>query len=273
MSGSPPVGARQGGGGPTGTAPVRTQRRRRRRWPIVLAVVVVVVLALAVIAAIVADGIVRDRAERQIAQSVEANLPDGVQGDVTATVDGFSALQQLAAGSFDHVSLRTSGLTVAGADSAASAELYGVPVDGGPIGDATVHLTVGQRAFRDLPALQQVNATAPRLGNGTVTTSLQQSFLGLAVTVRVALKPTLEDQVVHLEPSDATLTAGPASVPATAIVRQLLPNGVDVCAAEYLPKPIRLTALQVRPGQVRATLQARDLDPERLSLDDTGTCS
>lgn len=273
MSGTPPVGARQGGSGPTGTAPVRTARRRRRRWPLVLLVVVVVVLALAGVAAAVADGIVRDRAEQQIAAGVESNLPEGVRGDVTARVDGFSVLLQLLQGSFDHVSLRTSGLTVAGADASGSAELYGVPVDGGSVSRATVAMTVGQRAFRNLPALQKVDATAPQFGDGTVSTSLQQSFLGVAVTVKVALKPSLDGQVVHLAPSAATLTAGPASVPATAIVQQLLPDGLDICAAQYLPKPIELTGLQVRSGEIRATLAARDVDPTKLSADDTGTCS
>lgn len=272
MSGTPPVAARAGSSGPTGTAPVRVQRRRRRRWPIVLLVVLVVLVALAVAAFIVGDRIFRDRAEAQIAQSVESSLPDGVDGGVTAEIDGFSALQQYASGDFDHVVLRGHDLEVAGAPARATIDLVRVPVDGGPVGSATAHLAVGQRAFRDLPALQRVHASAPVLGNGTVSTNLTQSFLGLSVTVKVVLAPSLLDQVVHLEPTDATLTAGPASVPATAIVRQLLPNGVDVCAAQYLPQDVRITNLEVRTGEVRAVLQARDVDLARLDSADTGTC-
>ena len=270
MSGPPPVGARQEDPGTTRPLPV--VRRRRRRWPLVLLIVLLVVVALGVVAFIVGDRVFRDRAEAQIEDSVRSSLPSGVSGRVTAEIDGFSALQQYASGEFDHVTLRSRGLEVAGAPASATVELYGVPVDGGPIADATAHLSVGQRAFRDLPALQRVNASDPVLGDGTVSTSLVQTFLGLSVTVKVTLTPSLEDQVVHLEPTAATLTAGPASVPATAIVQQLLPDGVDVCAAQYLPQGVRLTRLTVRRGTAQATLQARDLDLDALGGTSRGSC-
>lgn len=271
MSDRPAVGGRQEPVRSTATPP-RPARRRRRRWPVVLLIVLLVLAVLAVIAFIVGDRLFRDRAEAQIEQSVTDGLPDGVEGRVTAQVDGFSALQQYLTGSFDHVTLRSRGLEVAGAPATATVELYGVPVDGGPIADATAHLRVGQAAFQDLPALQQVNATDPVLGRGTVSTSLQQRFLGLAVTVKVTLTPSLEDQVVHLEPTAATLTAGPASVPATAIVQQLLPDGVDVCAAQYLPSGVELTRLAVQSGAAAVTLQARDVDLDRLGTGSRGTC-
>ncbi len=273
MTDVPPVGDRQQSTRPVATAPAaRPPRRRRRRWPAVLLIVLLVLALLGTIAFIVGDRWVRDRAEAQIEQTVGSSLPDGVEGGVVARVDGFSALQQVVTGEFDHVTLRSRDLTVAGASSSAVVELYGVPVDGGPIADATARLTVGQRAFRGLPALQRVNAADPVLGAGTVSTSLVQRVLGLSVTVGVTLTPSLEDQVVHLEPTAATLTAGPATVPATAIVQQLLPDGVDVCAAQYLPQGVRLTRLGVVRGAAQATLQARDLDLDRLDGAATGTC-
>ena len=70
---------------------------------------------------------------------------------------------------------------------------------------------------------------------------LTRTFLTLPLKVAVVLKPSLSGQTVHLKPTSATLTAGPATIPATAIVQQLLPNGVSLCAASYLPKGIDVT--------------------------------
>ena len=252
--------------------PVVQPRRRRRRWPIVVAVLLVLI-ALAVVAFFAGDPLFRAQAEDQIEQSVGQNLPDGVDGGVTAQIHGFSALQQYVSGEFDHVTLRSSSLRVAGAPATATVQLYGLPVSGGTVSRATAALSVGQAAFRDIPALDQVNASDPVLGNGTVSTSLTQSILGLEVRVAVTLTPSLRGQVVRLTPTNATLTAGPASVPATAIVRQLLPNGVSVCAASYLPRGVELSGVTIRRGVARASLVAQDVDLEQLGSGRTGTCS
>lgn len=269
---APPVGPRQEGGAAR-TAPIRTAPvRRRRRWPVVLLIVLLLLVAVGVAAAIVGDRIFRDRAEAQIEQSVNAGLPAGVQGRVEAEITGFSALQQWATGRFDQITLRSRGLTVAGAPASATAQLYGLPVNGGRVTEATARLSVAQSAFRDIPALRRVNASAPVLGNGTVSTTLRQSILGLPVAVKVVLKPSLQGRVVQLDPAAATLTAGPASVPATAIVRQLLPNGVPVCAASYLPEGVAVTGVAARPGTAEVRLRAQNVDLARLGSGRTGSC-
>jgi hypothetical protein len=236
--------------------------------------VLLVLVVLIGAAFLIGERVFRDYAEQQIEQQVGASLPDGVGGRVTADIHGFSALQQWASGSFDDVTLRSKGLTVAGAPASARIEVRGLPVDGsGTIPDATGTLTVGQAAFKNLPPLKQVNASNPVLKKGTVSTAIKQTFLGLAVTIDVTLTPSLRGQYIRLTPTDASLKSGPLSVPALAIVRQLVPNGVSVCTAAYLPPAVRVTAVGITPGRANVRLVAKDLDLDDLRSGRTGSCS
>jgi hypothetical protein len=269
----PRLGARQD----PATLPIPVQRavtrRRRGRRALVVTLIVLVVLAiLAVIAFVVGDRIFRSTAETQIEQSVSQSLPAGVTGKVDATIGGGSALLQWLHGSFDDVTLRSSSLAVAGAPATTTVHISGLPVNGGRIGSATASFTIGQAAFEKIPQLRNVGASAPRLGSGTVSTTLTRTFLGLPLKVAVVLKPSLAKQVVHLQPTAATLTAGPATIPATAIVQQLLPNGVSLCAASYLPRGVEVTSVQVRKGQAVVGLAAQGVDLSTLDSASTGTC-
>jgi hypothetical protein len=247
-------------------------RRRGRRVAIVLLVVLLVLVVLAVVAYFVGERLLRSAAETQIERSVEQSLPDGVTGDAHARIGGGSALLQYLRGSFDDVTITTTSLRVAGAPADAVVRVHGLPVHGGAIDSATARFSVGQAAFADVPALRDAGASAPRLGNGTVSTTLTRSLLGLDLKVAVVLKPSLRGQRVHLAPTAATLLAGPARVPATAIVQQLLPDGVSVCAASYLPRGIDVTSVTVRPGRAVVGLAAQDVDLNGLDGAKTGSC-
>ena len=255
--------------------PVQTavrRRHRRRRVLIGVSIGLVVLVILAVIAFVVADRIVRTNAETQIERTVAQSLPAGVTGTVHATVGGGSALIQLLHGSFADVRLVSDGLRVAGAPASATVHLTDLPVNGGRVGFATASFTIGQAAFKNIPQLRTVGASAPKLGAGTVSTTLSRTFLAIPLKVAVVLKPSLSAQTVHLTPTSATLTAGPATIPATAIVQQLLPNGVSLCAASYLPKGVDVTSVQVRKGEAVVGLSAEDVDLNALDSADTGTC-
>jgi hypothetical protein len=268
----PPVGARAE---PTLPIPVqRTVRRRRRgrRALLVVLIVLIVLAILAVIAFFVGDRIFRANAETQIERSVSQSLPNGVTGNVDATIGGGSALLQYLHGSFDDVTLTSKGLKVANAPASAVVHVAGLPVNGGEVQRATASFVIGQAAFKNVPALRNAGATAPQLGNDSVATTLTRKILGLDVKVGVHLKPSLSGQTVHLRPTSATLTAGPATIPATAIVQQLLPNGVSVCAASYLPRGVDVTSVRVRTGEAVVGLSAKDVDLDTLDSAPTGSC-
>jgi hypothetical protein len=255
--------------------PVQTvvrRRNRRRRALIGVLVTVVVVVILGAIAFVVGDRIFRTTAEVQIEQSVSQNLPSGVTGTVHATVGGGSALIQYLRGSFDDVTLTSDGLRVAGAPASATVHVAGLPVRGGTIASASASFTIGQAAFKQIPQLRNVGASAPKLGNGTVSTTLTRTVLTIPLKVVVVLKPSLSGQTVQLRPTSATLVAGPASIPATAIVQQLLPNGVSLCAASYLPRGIEVTSVHVQQGEAVVGLAAHGVDLNTLDAAPTGTC-
>ncbi|MBW4042978.1 MAG: DUF2993 domain-containing protein [Acidobacteria bacterium] len=235
-------------------------------------IALLVIVIVAVIAFVVGDRIFRSTAEAQIEQSVSKSLPNGVTGKVRATIGGGSALLQWLQGSFDDVTLTSQGLKVAGAPAAASVHITGLPVQGGTIGSATASFTVGQAAFEDIPQLRDVGASPPRLGNGTVSTTLTRTVLAIPLKVAVVLTPSLSGQTVQLSPTSATLEAGPAAIPATAIVQQLLPNGVSLCAASYLPKGVEVTTVQVKQGEAVVGLAAQQVDLNTLDSAPTGTC-
>ncbi|HEY9324753.1 MAG TPA: LmeA family phospholipid-binding protein, partial [Agromyces sp.] len=86
--------------------PRRRLSRAARVW-IIVGVVLAVVVALVVVADIVARGI----AEQRVAEEVEANLPDGVDGDVSVTIGGFSVIAQYLSGTMQHVELDAPELT------------------------------------------------------------------------------------------------------------------------------------------------------------------
>jgi hypothetical protein len=269
----PPLGARAD---PTLPIPVQrtVQRRRRGRRALLVTLIVLVVLVIAaVIAFLIGDRIFRSTAEAQIQRSVSQSLPAGVTGSVDAKIGGGFALLQYLHGSFDDVVLTSKSLRVAGAPASAVVHVAGLPVNGGRVQRATASFVIGQAAFKNVPALRNAGATAPQLGNGSVATTLTRKVLGLDVKVGVRLKPSLSGQTVHLSPTSATLSAGPATIPATAIVPQLLPNGVSVCAASYLPRGIDVTSVRVRTGEAVVGLAAQDVDLNTLDTAPTGTCN
>ena len=257
---------------PVVTADRRRRKRRGRRALVVVLVVLVVLAILAVVAYVIGERVFRSQAEAQIETTVAESLPAGVTGKVDAEIGGGSALLQYLRGSFDDVTLTSRGLQVAGAPADAVVRITGLPVSGGAVDRATARFTIGQAAFKNVPALRNAGASAPRLGNGTVSTTLTRTFLGLDLKVAVVLKPSLSGQTVQLSPTAATLTAGPATIPATAIVQQLLPAGVSVCAASYLPRGIEVTGVAVQPREAVVRLSARDVDLNTLDSARTGSC-
>ncbi len=101
---------------------------------------------------------------------------------------------------------------------------------------------------------------------------MQRTVLGVPITVEVTLVPSVQGKTVHLDPTKATLKSGPLSVPGTTIISTLLPNGISVCAAKYLPPTVRLTDIAVHPGSATLDLTADHLDLAGLQRGATGSC-
>ena len=256
------------------TKPLPVVQPRRRRHPLRTTVIVLLVLAvLAAVALVVGDGVFRGYAERQIDTDVQRSLPKGVTGTVHSRIEGGSAIQQWLQGSFDDVLLTSDDLKIDGGAASARLRVHGLPVDGsGTVRSASGALTISQASLKNLAPLEAAQATAPTLGSGTVATSVKRTVLGVPITIGVTLVPSVRGKFVHLSPTKATLKSGPISVPGTTLIRTLLPDGISVCAAKYLPPAVRLTAIDVRSGSATLDLVASRLDLGTLQRGATGSC-
>lgn len=254
------------------TAGGRLGRRRRRGLRAGL-IALAVVLVLLVVAAIVGDGLFRRAAEQQVARSVEQGLPSNLRGTFTAKIGGPSALWQWAHGSFDDVHLTSRNLTIAGQPASVLVDAHHLPVNGrGALKDVTGRFTVSQAALNRLGPIAGTNATTPKLGDGTVSTTVNETVLGVQIRVAVTLVPSIRGTNVHLTPTKAELKSGGISVPGTTIIRALLPNGVSVCSARYLPPGMKLTTIDTKPGSATFTFAAPSLDLGALQRGETGHC-
>ncbi|WP_375400110.1 DUF2993 domain-containing protein [uncultured Amnibacterium sp.] len=247
---------------------VLPRRSRRRRW--LAPVIVLAVLILLVVAAVVGEAAFRATAQSQIERSVERSLPATVTGAVHARVDGFSSLWQWAHGSFDHVHL-TSDLTISGQKAAATIDAYGLPVSGtGPVARATGTLRLSQGLIRAVTP-RSAGIGALTLREGSVATTVVKPILGIPVTVALTLVPAVRGGSVHLTPTAAQLKAGPISLPGIALIKLLLPDGVSVCTAKYLPPTLHLTSIASHPGSATVTFAGEQLDLGTLGTT-TGHC-
>jgi hypothetical protein len=246
---------------------------KRRRHPVRAALITLLVLLVLLVAGlVVGDGVFRSYAQGQIDRSVQGSLPSGVSGTVTSRIGGFSALQQWLHGSFDDVTITSNDLRIDGAPASARIRAHGLPVSGGTVRDASGTLTVSQSALTRLAPLASVDAGPPRLGPDTVSTSLKRQVLGVPITVDVTLEPSVRGEYVRLSPTKAQLRSGPVSVPGTALIRTLLPNGISVCSAKYLPLGVRLTGVDVRTGSATLAFTAKRLNLDDLQSGRTGSC-
>lgn len=247
---------------------VLPRRSRRRRW--LAPVIVLAVLILLVIAAVVAEAAFRSTVQSQIERRIERSLPANVAGAVHVQVDGFSSLWQWAHGSFDHVHL-TSDLTISGRKASATVDAYGLPVSGaGQVERATGTLRLSQGLIRAVtPASAGIGALTLR--EGSVAATVVKPILGIPITVAVTLVPAVRGGSVQLTPTAAQLKAGPISLPGTALIKLLLPNGVSVCTAQYLPPALHLTSIASHPGSATVTFAGERLDLGTLGTT-TGHC-
>jgi hypothetical protein len=256
------------------TRPIPVQAQRRRRHPLRSALIVLVVLlALVAAALVVGDRMFRTAAERQVERSVETSLPKGVTGTVHARIDGFSALQQWLRGRFDDVTLTSDDLRIDGGAGSARVRVHGLPVSGkGAVRSASGTLTVSQSAITKLAPLAAADATPPKLGSGSVATSIHRTVLGVPISVDVTLKPSVRGRYVQLDPTKAQLRSGSLTVPGTALIHTLLPDGISVCVAKYLPPGVALTGLSVRTGSATVAFRSGRLDLGALQRGETGSC-
>ena len=254
-------------------APAEPRERRRpgraaRTW-ISVGVAVVVLVALVVVADIVARGIT----EQRVAENIEANLPDGVEGDVTVAIGGFSVIAQYLSGTMEHVELDAPALTVEGAPIAVSVVAEGMPVDlASPVDRLTATITADADSVNQLITVAGV-PTGLTLGDGTVGYEGRIEILGLPITYQVTAKPVAAGDSVLLEPDGVEVGAVGAAIDVSGIVDRLLGGDpLEICIADRLPEGVELESIAVTPGAAAIRLRADGLVLDAASLAQKGSC-
>ncbi|AWB95048.1 DUF2993 domain-containing protein [Agromyces badenianii] len=258
----PPVADR------TASSTRRPLRRAAQIW-----IVIVAVLLALVALAVVADVVARNVAEQQVAEAIEANLPDGVEGDVEVTIGGFSAIAQYLTGTMQRVELDAPQLSVDGAPIDVSVVAEGLPVDfESPVQSLRATIAADETSVNQLVAVAGVE-TGFTLGDGTVGYEGELSMLGLPISYQVTATPTAAGDSVLLEPAGVEVAAGGASIDVSGVIDRLLGGEpLAVCVADRLPEGVQLDSISVTPGTAVVGLDADGLTLDAASLEQTGSC-
>lgn len=250
-------------------SPPRRRGRAARAWIIVI----VLVAALAALV-VIADVVVRNVAEQRVAEQLEQNLPDGVEGEVHVTIGGFSVLAQYLSGSMDRVELSAPELSVLGAPIAVDVVATDVPPGlDGPVGHVTATLDADEASINRLIEIPDVQGEVV-LGDGTVGYSDTARFLGIPIEYSATARPVAAGEQVLLEPVGVEVGAGGGAIDVSGFVDRLLGDDpIPVCVAEYLPAGVEVQQITVEPGTATVALEASGLSLDEASLATRGSCS
>ncbi|MFE6257118.1 DUF2993 domain-containing protein [Agromyces sp. NPDC057865] len=249
-----------------------TPPRRRNRAARVWGVVVVIVVVLAGLL-VIADIVVRNVAEQRVAEQLEQNLPEGVEGDVHVKLGGLSVIAQYLAGSMQQVELSAPELTVNGVPISVHVEAQDVPPGlDAPVGHATATIEASEAAVNSLIEVPGVQGDVV-LGDGAVAYSDTVRFLGLPIDYTVTARPTAAGDTVLLEPTGVEVGAGGGAIDVSGLVDRLMGDDpIPVCVAEYLPEGVEVQQITVEPGSATVTLGATGISLDEQSLATRGSC-
>ncbi|MRX42810.1 LmeA family phospholipid-binding protein [Agromyces kandeliae] len=254
--------------GGAGAAPPR--RRRGGRVAVVVLVVLAVIAALLVLVETVGRGI----AERNVADSIERSLPEGVEGEVRVQIRGFSALWQAMTGSMDEMVATAPDLVVNGVPVDVTVTAYDVPLaEGGTLGRGEAEASIDGDAVDEIAASQGITGGLT-LGDGTVAYEDETTFLGIPIGFSITAEPSAAGDRVLLQPVAADINAGGGSFDASGLVDRVLGGDpVPICVADRLPEGVELSGIEVAPDRVTVRLEASGLPLVEETLATTGTCA
>ena len=247
--------------------------RRRRggagRVFFIVAGIVVVVAALLVVTELV----VRNIAERQVAEEIERGLPEGVDADVDVDFGGTSVIAQYFSGTMQEVAVSAPEVTVLGSPIAVDVVATDVPVEqGGEIGRVVASISASEESLNALVELQDIPGGFT-LGEGAIGYDGTIEVLGLPIEYSVTAEPEAAGDTVLLRPTGVEVGAVGGLIDVSDLVERI--TGGDpypVCVAEYLPEGVEVNAVVVSPGELRVDLEATGIVFSDEALETLGSC-
>jgi len=241
----------------TPTTGRRRGRRRGRAW--FLALVALVVL---IVAAVVADVAARAYAERQIEQRLSS------AGKTEVRIGGFSFLAQYLSGRLDRIEIDAPALQLHSIAVPARVVALDTSVGDPPRArQLTGSFELDQDALDSLLSRSD-GAPSLILGDGTVTSSGRLSVFGRQLDYTVEFEPGVDGGHLVFTPVGATLGDGGD---ATAL-GDLGRFAVSVCAAQFLPQGVAMTAVSVTPAAMTIEVSGSSVVLSRATLSTTGRC-
>jgi len=253
-------------------APPPGGRRRGARSGRVFFIIAAIVIAIAALC-VVAEIIVRNVAEQQVADEIERGLPEGVEGDVDVTFGGVSVIAQYLSGTMQEVSISAPEVTVLGSPIAVDVVATDVPVEqGAEIGRVDATLSASEETVNRFVELQDIPGGVS-LGDGTVGYDGTVRLLGLPIDYSVTAEPEAAGDTVLLRPAGVEVAAAGGSVDVSGLVDRLLGGEpYPVCVAEYLPEGVEVNDVTVAPGELSVGIEASDVAYSVDTLETRGSC-
>ena len=237
-------------------APPPGGRRRGARSGRVFFIVAAIVIAIAALC-VVAEIIVRNVAEQQVAEEIERGLPEGVEGDVDVTFGGVSVIAQYLSGTMQEVSISAPEVTVLGSPIAV---------------DVVATLSASEETVNRFVELQDIPGGVS-LGDGTVGYDGTVRLLGVPIDYSVTAEPEAAGDTVLLRPAGVEVAAGGGSIDVSGVVDRLLGGEpYPVCVAEYLPEGVEVNDVTVSPGELSVGIEASGVAYSVDTLETRGSC-
>ena len=255
-------------------APAVRRRHPGRTALIVLAVLVVLI----VVALFVVDGLVRTTVERTIETQARSSLNVPASTPIDATVGGGPVLLQLAAGSLDHVDIRSKGLAIGALTGDAHVVATGLPLDQSQsIDTLKVSFATGQAGLQKLLAnITNGAVDSASIASGAVKVTTTLKVLGFSVPVGISAVPAAVNGELTLTPKSfevAGNTVDPSALTSTlGSVAEPLTKTQTICVASSLPKGFTLRSVTIAGSTIALSVSASHVVLAEKTFTTVGTC-
>jgi hypothetical protein len=251
--------------------------RRRHRWRNAL-IALVIVLALLVVAALVADGVVRKQEASVVESGIRTSLAIPASTPVDVTVGGTSAILQYLSGKLERVDVAVPSLTIGGFAGAASLTAQGISTGtAGSVDSAKLVFSTDQNGLKKLLAgVSSVNIRSVSIASGAIKIGTTVSVIGLKVPVAAALTPSAVDGKLLLTPRSFVVNG--ATIPAADLrgrfgeIADSLTKTQTICVADQLPRALALDSAAVSGSSLVLGVSAKSLVLNSDLFASKGTC-
>jgi hypothetical protein len=217
--------------------------------------------------------VLRQVAQNVVREEIQKALPSDVTAkDLSVKIDGFTVIGQLITGRFEKVELDSADVRVQGNPLRASVVARGVPIDTTkPVHRVEGTVEISQHSVNGLVSLP--NETTVILNHNAVGLKGTGQILGIDVGYTATVAPTLQNgDTVVLTPLSVSVTAGGGAFDVTRFAKDLVPSSIPICVAEYLPKGVDATGLDIDKRSARVSVASDGLVLGGDALQKRGSC-